>query len=297
MQYYPTLQPEKDFHFIEAATNLKGTRKKRSVIVTPQSGNPAIGFFKYQAYNTSELCSEKMAHELACVLKYPCARIELAVDENGAPGIISFLFTTDQTPHTDAVDILKNTPQEKRRTFYSYDRVRTKLDRLDTKLFPELIPILFFDALVGEVDRHEENWGISATSHFTSANRNAQPEYHISPIYDTGACLLREFVDEKFAIKYYTGVKSFSSYINRAQAVLYDENGKRFNHFKLMEFLNDEFHDIIKLNIDNLKRELSDEVINNIVDRIPEEMLTTQHRDFIKKYVKERRNILIGMEK
>ncbi|MDO4611828.1 MAG: hypothetical protein Q4B34_03140 [Candidatus Saccharibacteria bacterium] len=300
-QYYPILQPNKDFRFTETLTITKGRRVKRSAEVFPSSTQQeqTQAFFKYRAegYQTSELCSEKIASELAHLLGYRCARIEFAVDEDDMPGILSFLFTNSSIQHIDAVAFLKDAVDEKPKDFYRYSHVRAKLDAMNETFFPEFVSILFFDALVGEGDRHEENWGICEIKSPGTNDNVTETRYRISPLYDTGDCLLRDFAEPSFAQKYYDGPCSFASYITRAKAMLRDDNGKKFNHFKLMEFLNDEFHDIIKTNIEKLKQELKDEVINKIIESIPEEMLTTQHRDFIKDYIKERRDILIGMEK
>ena len=48
--------------------------------------------------------------------------------------------------------------------------------------------ILIFDALVGEQDRHEENWGII----------RKDGTYKLSPLYDNGDNLLRQFYDESY---------------------------------------------------------------------------------------------------
>lgn len=42
---------------------------------------------------------------------------------------------------------------------------------------------MIFDALIGEQDRHEENWWIT----------EKQGKSFISPLYDNGDSLLREF--------------------------------------------------------------------------------------------------------
>ena len=48
---------------------------------------------------------------------------------------------------------------------------------------------MIFDALVGEQDRHEENWGI----------KKFENKYEISPLYDNGDSLLANFKNEDFA--------------------------------------------------------------------------------------------------
>ncbi len=56
---------------------------------------------------------------------------------------------------------------------------------------------MVFDALIGEQDRHEENWRIIQIGN----------QYRISPLYDNGCSLLRNFKDEKYAKDYYDGKK------------------------------------------------------------------------------------------
>lgn len=75
MKKYPIKIPSKDFYFIDNISNAKGSRIKKVII--DKKGNKA--FFKYQdvGYKSSEACSEKMCYEIAKILNYECARIEL----------------------------------------------------------------------------------------------------------------------------------------------------------------------------------------------------------------------------
>lgn len=118
--------------------------------------------FKYEGknYNVSEACSEKKCYEIASVLDYDCARIELARDDMGNLGILNYLFVEPNSfEHMDAVSYLKINSSN-RSLLYTISNIKRTLDNLDSKLFPEFIKIMIFDALVGEQDRHEENWGI-----------------------------------------------------------------------------------------------------------------------------------------
>ena len=55
------------------------------------------------------------------------------------------------------------------------------MDDIDADLFKDFIKIMIFDALIGEQDRHEENWGIT----------EKEGKSFISPLYDNGDSLLR----------------------------------------------------------------------------------------------------------
>ena len=105
MKKYEIKQVGKDFKFI-AEINNKGTREKRTAI--DNKGKKAI--FKYEMYtrDCSEACSEKLSYEIAKVLGYKCAHIELAVDENNTLGILDYLFVNvDEEEHIDAISYIK----------------------------------------------------------------------------------------------------------------------------------------------------------------------------------------------
>lgn len=87
---------------------------------------------------------------------------------------------------------------------------------------------MVFDALVGETDRHEENWGIT----------KFKDGYKISPLYDNGCNLLRNFKDDNYANKFYNGEKSFDKYIRSSKSLIYkDDNSKQYNLIELIEYL------------------------------------------------------------
>ena len=144
---------------------------------------------------------------------------------------------------------------------------------------------MIFDALVGEQDRHEENWGITKSGN----------EYKLSPLYDNGDSLLRNFKDIIYAEAYYSGKKEFDSYINKSKTIIYKEdNKKQYKHFELIKYLNDNYTDVVQKEILNLNK-LTDEIIENIVNKIPDELLTDIHKKYIIIYLKKRRDILLGI--
>jgi len=44
-------------------------------------------------------------------------------------------------------------------------------------------------------------------------------EYKISPLYDNGCNLLRNFKDESYAEEYYSGKKDFDAYIRKSKTI------------------------------------------------------------------------------
>lgn len=284
MRKYSIKTPKKDFRFLKINYNAKGSRIKK--IVIDNKGKKA--FFKYEGkdYIVSEACSEKMCYEIAKILEYDCAKIELAKDNNGVLGVLNYLFVDiGNIEHIDVVSYL-NIHDNERAKFYTVSNIKNMLDKLNKKLFDGFIRIMIFDALVGEQDRHEENWGIKIVN----------GEYEISPLYDNGCNLLREFKDEKFIEKFISGKKSFEAYIKRSKTIIYKEDNKsQYRHFELIEYLNCYYYDKVQTEIQKLKR-LTDKKISNIVNKVPNELLTEIHKEYIINYLKKRRDILLNIK-
>lgn len=148
-----------DFNFIQNEPIVHGSRKKIMAINKAKE----IAMFKYEHedYNCSEAGSEKMAYEIAKILGYDCAKIELALDDNDKIGVLNYYFSDKFTaPHTDIVAFLNKSKKE-RKNYYTISNIKSILDEIDICLFKDFVKIMIFDALIGEQDRHEENWGIT----------------------------------------------------------------------------------------------------------------------------------------
>lgn len=283
LEKYPIKTPDKDFAFSDFTYNTKGTRAKR--VVTDINGEKAFFKYKHPEYITSELCSEKMSYEIAKVLDYNCAKIEFAQDEDGQFGILNYWFTDEVDNHTDAVSYF-NTSENKRNEFYTISNIKRVLDEIDYNLFHSFIKIMVFDALVGEQDRHEENWGVLKQNN----------KYEISPLYDNGDNLLNKFENQDYAQQYYDNANKFDAYIRKSRTLIYKEDKKsKYKHFELIEYLNNSYYNAVQQEINNLKK-LTDEKIKEIVDKVPDDLLTTMHKQYIIYYLKKRRDILLGIK-
>ena len=187
MKKYAIKKEDEDFYFFNKdKITIKGKRIKKLA----HDKHNRLAFFKYQAvgYDVSESCSEKMCYEISKILNYDCAYIELAKDCNGELGILNYLFVDiGKNEHTDIVSYL-NKDNNQRSEYYTISNIKKCLDELDKKLFKDFIKIMIFDALVGEQDRHEENWGIIKTNN----------KYRVSPLYDNGCSLLKDFKNSSF---------------------------------------------------------------------------------------------------
>ena len=149
MKKYKIKRENIDFTFVQDERIFRGTRKK--IFALDNKNNMAMFKYEKENYNCSEACSEKMAYEIAKILNYKCAKIELAYDDEKNLGVLNYYFTKDNSLHNDFVAYLNNN-QKYRNCFYTIKNIKYILDNLDKKLFKDFIKIMFFDALIGELD-------------------------------------------------------------------------------------------------------------------------------------------------
>lgn len=123
-----------------------------------------------------------------------------------------------------------------------YDRKKGRLHNFETitKIFTDLIHvqdwqakwavILLFDAIIGNTDRHQENWEI-----YSYFNENSQLIEELSPAFDNGTSMGYDILLEKISGK----LANLQAYINRGTHhmmwSMHDE--KHAKHFELLEKL------------------------------------------------------------
>ncbi len=284
MKKYEIKKAGKDFKFVQKEPIVRGSRKK--ILVTNNKNEMAMFKYEREDYDCSEACSERIAYELAKILGFECAKIDLAFDNNGKIGVLNYYFSDRFTAvHTDIVAYL-NKDSSERNKYYTISNIKAVLDDINPSLFRGFVRIMVFDALIGEQDRHEENWGIL----------EKEGIFSISPLYDNGDSLLREFRNLNNAQKYYYGIKDFNAYIMRSKTIIYKENNKdRYRHFELIKYLTENFPELVYPEIEKMKL-LTDEKIENIVNKIPNELMTKEHKKYIIYYLKRRRDILLSIK-
>jgi HipA-like C-terminal domain len=132
---------------------------------------------------------------------------------------------------------LERVRRHEEQAFYSIDFVVSLLREycgIDfDNVFPGFIEMLIFDALIGSMDRHAQNWGIIGRI-------SEPPDYHLAPIFDTARALLWS-ADENMLLKMSTDDRMLSAYIDRAKPcmgpVRTHPKVNNCNHFDFVENL------------------------------------------------------------
>lgn len=243
-----------------------------------------VAMFKIPRENRGEHWAEKICYEFAKVLDIPCARVDLASCENKY-GSISYYFVDKRNGyvHYDSSSFFDYDLDEKDRARnYTIEFLEELLESVG--LFEALIPILVFDALVANGDRHQDNWGI--TKHEATA------QLKISPLYDNSASLCREQNDVQVN-ELLQSKQNLLKYIYKGNAKVGLRNKKNANHFSVIQYLISKYPQVTKTHIENIKNKLTDKVIQEIVDEVPSEIMNSQMKELVKQFVSYRREILI----
>lgn len=233
--------------------------------------------------------AEKIACELAERLGLPHAHYELAT-YNNERGVISPNFITekeqqltagnlllqkyldvkDENPNIQYIDhvhsVMTDMIKLKPINFNSYSNIRSA-----SEFF---VGYLMFDALISNQDRHNENWGMI----------NSTGGSHLAPSYDHGASLARNESDEERYLRLNTKDRGrqIPQYVQRALSQFHNPTNNK-KRIKLLDAfltygLKEKNAALAWLN--QLEVNVTREVIVSIIDKVPQELMSTVAKEF-----------------
>ena len=164
--------------------------------------------FKEARDGTGEDWAEKVAAEIARVAQIPAATVELG-EFSGRRGSASLSFADSRKAETLihgneilAGHVLGYDPRKK---FHQSDHTLANIVEALRRMFPnpehhdnvlaELGSYLVLDALVGNTDRHHENWGILTRAR-TIEGGAIEITAEVAPSFDHASSLGRELLDD-----------------------------------------------------------------------------------------------------
>lgn len=191
--------------------------------------------FKYSRENTGEHWSEVIASYIAQCLEIPHASYAFAklkqnvgvLSPNFVPIGCQLVMGNEMIVSVDQkYDKLKSAPadytvQKVWQTLKNYSLKKEWRGASAENLF---LQYLFLDALVGNVDRHHENWGVIVDS--------KGPTFSLAPTFDHASSMGRELTDTKREQKLKTRDQNFnvSYYAKKAKCHLRDsETSKKLS--------------------------------------------------------------------
>ena len=163
-------------------------------------GDRAPWLFKFPKQNTGEHWAEKVAAEIAALLGTLHARVELAELRNGQ-GSATESFIRDGRELIHGNQVLARIVQgyNLEMKFHQSDHTLENIMMAMDQIFPtpltssrakaRLAEYLVLDALIGNTDRHHENWGIF--------RKRKGGLTFVAPSFDHASSLGRELLDER----------------------------------------------------------------------------------------------------
>lgn len=308
------------------ATSTKGTRDK---LVLLEPGTEDTYFLKFPMNKpgrdyTPENWSEVIAYELGNYFGFDVLEYNLAA-YRGKVGCISKNMVRSSANEllVEGHSILSRyddsyDPGDKNTyNMYTFDFVKNSIVAYGMKNYvADFIKILVFDAIIGNSDRHQSNWGIIQASVKKEERKNrltrfipfvqdvkmkVETEYRPAPIYDSGCCLGREH-DEGKLLQMLESDEAIDKYVRKGTAELrIARDKKKCRHDELLSFIKNtdhgEWRDVIETEISRVvtiyKEDEIRQLIYNTDEGLPDEYkerygLTMARKEFICRVIGKR---------
>ncbi len=287
-----------------------GTRNK-VVVENPESNE--LYFFKTSLLREQkdykyEFWSEILASEIGGFLGFDMLRYDIAFNRGEIGCISKSMNTEGKNKLTEGMSYLTGfdttyNPEDKSsKTQYTFQLINESLKYFRLGHFiDKIIEIIILDSIIGNGDRHQENWGIiteyneiikkvediiakqdksfgekllfsifAITSKAKKENMvDVAKTLHLlmpgqfSQIYDSGSCLGREVEDEKIP-QMLKDSSRLEAYIRRGVSEIHWE-GEKLKHFELIKKLKVEFYSTVFDRIKTVKQKCNFEQIEKIV--------------------------------
>jgi hypothetical protein len=275
----------KDFSFweeYEGAAEGSG-RSEKLWLMNPDTGQ--IGLFKFKKdLATTDHVSECVAYDLASLIGLPCAKFELGtykeregsmsyniVDHDGMI-LLEGIYCISLMYHSFDEELLIDLETGER---YSLDMIKTALEPWG--LFNDFLPILIFDFLIGNTDRHQSNWALILE----------KEKLRISPLYDNSSSLCAYVKESR--IKEYLGKdkllwKSLVDTKSKSLIRITSNDMKQPTHLTMIEFLRKNYYEQTIEIEKKIEMLVTADVVYAILDKY-KEALTEDRKKLIGKYI------------
>ncbi len=269
-----------------------------------------IGLFKFPKTvskedltpNSTEFVSEHLAYLIARQIGIPCARIEIGY-RDGRIGCMSHSFRKPHQVLLHGVDFITleypnfnvdRLYDEDSGEYYSYEMIHKSMEKVfgvnqDNMRYIEcyLIWMMIFDMLIGNTDRHQQNWGMI----FDKQKEN----FSMAPLYDNGSSLCA-YVSEKDTEKFLGNDKmKFESLVNgKSTSRIRIENRvkKEPKHSAVIAFLNEKYHGQCKLVVDKITNSITQKWVMAALEGYPRDILSIQKRELIFTFLQRKIELL-----
>ena len=283
----------KDFScWIEYKGFSEGSGRSEKVWLTNSDNTETVLFKFNKAETTTEHISEAIASDIASVLGISSAKVEIGtynkrigcasylINENGEDLIEGVRLINKFYPYYDQ-EILYDSENE---MYYSLEMILEALSLYEFK--NEFFKIMIFDFIIGNTDRHQNNWAILSKN---GINR-------LCPVYDNGSSLCSYIKDDD--VNNYLGKDRvrFRALVNsksKSRIKIDCKKSKEPTHLEVFSYIYSKFHDEVHEFVDKTIEILTNSKIDEILNRYNNsELVSDKKRLLISLFLKHKINLL-----
>ena len=241
--------------------------------------------FKYPRRSSGEHWAEKIAAELAGFLEIPCAQVELAVfqDEKGSTGK-SFISGNQDIFHGNHIlarYVPGYNPDAKRfeQTKHTLENIWLGLEQFfidyegieAAKL--RFAEFLVLDAIIGNTDRHHENWGV------VRRRDGSKSVEYLAPSFDHASSLGRELLDARR--EYLLANDPAQRYFEKGKGGIYWSESDKYGSlpWEIVRCAYQEYPDLLTPALSKMDR-LEDSALAEAVETVPAAWMSGVARRF-----------------
>jgi len=258
-------------------------RSEKIWLVNPTNGD--IGLFKFnKSEYTTEHLSEKIASELAQKINFECTKVDLGIYNSR---IGSFNYKINQNdeilvegiqlinkyyPNYDT-DILYDSEEEE---YYSLEMILKSLEQYSFQR--DFFKITIFDFLIGNTDRHQNNWAIIQDG---SSSR-------LCPLYDNGSSLCCYIQESKIDSYLGNDKVRFESLIDSkstSRIRLDNKIKKEPRQLEVLEYLRINYYEDIVEFIRDIIYNITQDSISRILEEYTEDIVSKKRKTLIEKFL------------
>lgn len=266
---------------------------------------------KFSRPNTGEHWSEKIAEQICLFLKIPHASYDFVIVQDRYKltkyGVISeniipqdntmilgneLLYNYDKDyPNTNAIEhIKKHTINNVYNCLIDFNVSPPSKSEYNTlTTWGYFCGYLFLDLLIGNQDRHHENWAIL----FNSSDKKR----YLCPTYDHAASLGRELLDknrkERLITKDYQ--RNIATFVKKARSELfqYEEDKQRLTTFDAFFLAAEKEKGIDQFWISKITSSLFDKFVTEIFNKIDHTLMSNDAKNFSKTMILENKKRIL----
>jgi hypothetical protein len=258
-----------------------GTGKGKKIWLMHPKNNKIQGWFKYvktikknidgnviEVPNTYENVSEKIAEYIAIEIGIKNAHIDIGTYK-GAKGCLSYnILKNNQTMEEGVSLITQKYPfynlqtmyDEKSQTYYSLSLILNSLG--DENLKRSFFKVLIFDYIIGNSDRHQNNWAIIKENN----------QIDIAPLYDNGSSLCSLILEEDINSYIDTNdtLRMNSLVVTKSRSIvrLDGKSKSKPKHIEVIQYLKEHYYNETKDFVFYIIKKLNEHKINEILEKI-----------------------------